>query len=170
MRRRHAVAVFVNLVLAVGSWAAVVYFYPTLPEQVPTHFGFHGPPNAWGSKETMFLLPAVQTALVLLLVALGLLVERCPGIYNFPVDPRKLSEEGREELYSSTRSFLLSQGILMNLLFGYIQLTTIQVALDCRWWRRGWAAAGINGGIMAFLLCSIFGVVAYYFVKQRRLH
>ena len=107
----------------------------------------------------MLILPILQAGVVLSCLILSLLVERYPQIYNFPVDPKILSQEGKEELYSLTRVFLLNTGIWINLLFIYTAVTTINVALG-KW-------EVINGYIMAFLLCPVFGVLIYYFIKMR---
>ncbi len=86
---------FVNLFLVVACWAIVFYYHPMLPEQIPTHYGFHGPPDAGGSKSTIFELPLIQTGLFLFLFILAFLVKRYPKIYNFHVYPKLWSHEGK---------------------------------------------------------------------------
>jgi hypothetical protein len=54
------------LVAVVAIWCVAVRAYPRLPLRVPTHFGFSGRPDAWGRKETIFLLPAVSLGIYLL--------------------------------------------------------------------------------------------------------
>lgn len=54
--------------------------WPQLPETVPTHFGFSGQPDAWGSKNTLLLLPIVSALLYLLLTVLLFF----PKIWNLP--------------------------------------------------------------------------------------
>ena len=46
-------------------WILVLYHYPNLPEQIPTHFNIMGEADALGSKSNIFLLPAIATAIVL---------------------------------------------------------------------------------------------------------
>lgn len=121
------------------------------------HFGFHGPPDAWGSKSTLFLLPCFQMGVFLLF----LIPIRYPVTCDFHVDPKKLSQEEKEELYNSSRNLLLNICIWVNLLFIYIAATVINVALG-KW-------EGINGCVMAFLICSMFGFIAYYTIKMRRM-
>jgi hypothetical protein len=55
-----------SLVAVVATWIVAVRAYPRLPPRVPTHFGFSGRPDAWGRKETIFLLPVVSLAIYLL--------------------------------------------------------------------------------------------------------
>jgi uncharacterized membrane protein len=152
---------FVNLLLVVACWAIVFYYHPMLPEKIPTHYGFHGPPDAWGSKSTIFELSIIQTGLFLFLFILSLLVKRCPKIYNFPVDPKLLSHEGKEELYSMTRELILALGIDINLIFIYLTATTINVALG-KW-------GGVNGCIMGLLIGILSVIIIYYFIKTKQI-
>ena len=157
MVRRCVMLAFVNLLLVVACWAIVFYYHPMLPEKIPTHFGFHGPPDEWGSKSTIFKLLLIQTGLFLFIFILSLLVKRYPKIYNFPVDPKLMSHEGKEELYGQTREFLLATSIGINLLFVYIAVTTINVALG-KW-------DGINGYIGGLLIGILPAIIIYYFIK-----
>ena len=53
-----------------------------LPLRIPTHFDITGQPNAWGSPQILWLLPAVGTGLYLLMTALAAIrFTRC----NLPV-------------------------------------------------------------------------------------
>ena len=161
MVRRSVMLAFANLLLVVACWAIVFYCYPMLPEKIPTHYGFHGPPDAWGNKSTVFELPLIQTGLFLFLFIASLLVKRYPKIYNFPVDPKLLSQEGKEELYSLTREFLLAVGIAINLLFVYLAVTTINVALG-KW-------GGVNGYIVGLLIGILSVIIVYYFIKTKQI-
>ena len=68
--------------LAVMYWIAysAVYGPTPLPNRVPTHFGITGQPNAWGSPSGMFLLPAIGTAVYLILSVVALF----PSTFNYP--------------------------------------------------------------------------------------
>ena len=152
---------FVNLLLVVACWAIVCYYHPMLLEKIPAHYGFHGPPDAWGSKSAVFEVLLVQTGLLSFLFIASLLVKRYPKIYNFPVDPKLLSQEGKEELYSLTREFLLAVGIAINLLFVYLAVTTINVALG-KW-------GGVNGYIVGLLIGILSVIIVYYFIKTKQI-
>ncbi|KAF5418875.1 MAG: hypothetical protein C5S49_01035 [Candidatus Methanogaster sp.] len=152
---------FVNLLLVVACWAIVFYYHPMLPEKIPTHYGFHGPPDAWGSKSAVFELPLVQTGLFLFLFIASFMVKRYPKIYNFPVDPKLPSQEGKEELYSLTSEIILATGIGINLFFAYTIVTTINVALG-KW-------DGINGYIGGLLIGILPAIIIYYFIKAKQI-
>lgn len=55
--------------------------FPTLPERIPTHFGFDGRPDAWTptTLASWFALPAVALAMAAVLHALPALLSRHPG-------------------------------------------------------------------------------------------
>nr|QNR61665.1 hypothetical protein GZ37B2_114 [uncultured archaeon GZfos37B2] len=154
MVRRYVRLAFVNLLLVVACWAIVFYYHPMLPEKIPTHFGFHGPPDEWGSKNTIFEMPLIQMGLFLFLFIASLLVKRYPQICNFPVDPKLLSHEGKEELYSRTYELIFALGIGGNLFFAYITFTTINVALGIRDGVNGYIA-GLLIGIPLFIITLI---------------
>ena len=44
--------------------------YPRLPERIPIHFGVTGEPDAWGPRETIWLLPLMGLASFTLLFGL----------------------------------------------------------------------------------------------------
>ncbi|MEA1997817.1 MAG: DUF1648 domain-containing protein [Euryarchaeota archaeon] len=161
MVRRYVRLAFVNLLLVVSCWAIVFYYHPMLPEKIPTHFGFHGPPDEWGSKSTIFELLLIQTGLFLFIFILSLLVKRYPKIYNFPVDPKLLSHIGKEELYSQTHEFLLATSICINLLFAYIAVTIINVALG--------KCGGVNGYIVGLLIGILSVIIIYYLIKTNQI-
>jgi len=50
--------------------AYAFYVLPDLPAQIPTHFGINGNPDAWGSKETIFLAPGILCGVGLFLFIL----------------------------------------------------------------------------------------------------
>ena len=61
--------------LAMTAWG-----YVTLPAVIPTHYGFSGAPNAYGSKTILLTLPVMTILLAVLLTALSYF----PRIYNYP--------------------------------------------------------------------------------------
>ncbi len=154
-------SILLNLLLVVASWTIVLHYYPQLPEEAPTHYGLHGPTDSWGNKSTIFFVPAVQTGLVALLLVISLLMVRYPGMCNFPVDLKTLSDEARDELYVLASDLLFATGIIVNLLFFCIVLTDINVALGI------WS--GINGYVVALVICSIVGVIIYHVTRMLRL-
>jgi uncharacterized membrane protein len=91
--------VAIGLVLV--AWAVTAALYPALPQRIPTHWNIHGKVDAYGSKSTLFLLPAVMAGMLALFSFLPALSPK-----NFEVDS-----------FRSTYLFLM---VLVIGLFGYI--------------------------------------------------
>ena len=53
-------------VVCVLNFAAHLYFYPSLPDIVPTHWGANGQVNGWGPKSTVLILAALPFAMLIL--------------------------------------------------------------------------------------------------------
>ena len=57
-------------ILTVGcvlNFAAHLYFYPSLPDIVPTHWGANGQVNGWGPKSTILILAALPFVMLVML-------------------------------------------------------------------------------------------------------
>ena len=82
---RRTLEVLGLVVLGILYWItyAALYGAERLPGRVPTHFDISGQPNAWGSPQILWLLPAVGTGLYLLMTGLAAL--RFTR-YNLPVN------------------------------------------------------------------------------------
>lgn len=159
--KKRTTMILLNLLLVIASWILVFHYYSPLPEEIPTHYGLHGPPDSWGCKSTIFTMLTVQAGLVALLLVPSRLVKRYPWVYNFPVDPKTLSDGARDELYRQAGDLLLVVGIIVNLLFLYIIVTNINVALG--------AWSGINGYVIVLMICLMGWVIIYYIVRVNRL-
>jgi uncharacterized membrane protein len=56
-------------------------WYSRLPEQIPTHFGFNGQPDAYSGKAAIWALPVVGTFLFLGLTAINCFIISRPSRY-----------------------------------------------------------------------------------------
>lgn len=65
MIKRHLIVAV--LLIVVASMAAVVT-YPNLPERIPTHWNLRGEVDRYGSKSTVFVMPAAMIVILLLFV------------------------------------------------------------------------------------------------------
>lgn len=50
----------IALGLVLLPFAYALYLYPTLPNKIPMHFNLKGEVDGWGSKESIYLLPAIM--------------------------------------------------------------------------------------------------------------
>src|SRR3990172_333581 len=85
---RGRILIFILLVFLAAIWGVSLYAYYTLPERVPTHFGFSGRPDSFGSKSTFLYLPAAFSLapLIFLLVIRYrfTLINKYPYLANLP--------------------------------------------------------------------------------------
>jgi uncharacterized membrane protein len=52
--------ILVVSMLIIIPFGYAFYVYPSLPNTIPTHFNLEGAADAWGDKETIYLLPAIM--------------------------------------------------------------------------------------------------------------
>jgi uncharacterized membrane protein len=132
------------------SYYFLLSSWSSLPDKIPTHFGFDGAPDAWGSKMTLLLMPILATVIFAILTVLS----RFPHTYNYPW---RLTEQNAERQYRLARMLLTAVKMEVIYLFAYIEYGTIRTALG--------NADGLGSLVPSFILIALFGTVAFYFVK-----
>ncbi|ASQ90690.1 hypothetical protein CHL67_06905 [Prosthecochloris sp. GSB1] len=63
-KNRSSMAVWLLSLLIALMAAHALYYYSILPDRMPTHFGFSGEPDAWGSKTVFFLWYFIATVVL----------------------------------------------------------------------------------------------------------
>jgi uncharacterized membrane protein len=140
----------VEITTAIGMLTSVIImalYWQRLPATIPTHFGFNGQPDAWGSKSTIFLLPAISIGMYLLLT----IVSRFPHIFNYPM---KITQENAERQYRLAVSMMRWLKLELAWMFTYLTWSTILVALG--------KAHGLGSGFAIITLIAMFGTIAIY--------
>ena len=61
---------FLMGLLCLVNLAGHLYFYPSLPDTVPIHWGFDGQPDGWGGKSSILFTASLPFAMLLLLAVL----------------------------------------------------------------------------------------------------
>ena len=56
MKKQFIIAIGLVLI----PFAYAIYLYPTLPNKIPMHFNLKGEVDGWGSRESIYLLPAIM--------------------------------------------------------------------------------------------------------------
>lgn len=97
------------LCLVAASWILVAYFWPQLPDVIPTHWGADGRPNGWMPRPWGAVVGPVVTTF---LYVLGLVMPR--------IDPRLARREGSDEVYAALRAILSGFGCFVT----YLVLST----------------------------------------------
>ncbi len=89
-----------------------------LPDTIPTHFNFNGEADAYGSKHTMWLLPAIG-----LVMFIGFnILNRFPHLHNYMVN---ITEENALKNYRFSTRILRFVLLFVMVLFIYIQYTIV---------------------------------------------
>jgi uncharacterized membrane protein len=131
---------FLLLLLLFGLPA---YYYPQLPEMMPTHYNALGEADAWGSKDIVWLMPFLGLTSAVTMIGLAYY----PEIHNYPFE---ITEANAPRLYLNSRRLL--QCTHLGLLLVFLLIT----------WKS--IAGGLSGtqhlGMLTIPLILIFSLVA----------
>jgi len=116
------------LSLIVAAFAATAWYFPDLPDRIPTHWNLRGEADGRGPRSMAWLLPGLMLGLLAMFAVLPLLSPR-----PFDLD--------------RTQSAYLSVMVLTIALFGYLHAITLRAALA----PRVDVARAMVGGIMLML-------------------
>lgn len=139
-------ALLSQFLIVLGAW-------PEIPDQVPQHFDASGQADAWGSKATVLLLPAVNLVVFVMMTV----VSRFPHISSVPVE---ITPSNAPRVYRLIRFQTIWLKTVVALVFAYMSWRTIEQA-------RG----GVQGLGVGFLPLTILGVgsaVAWFYFELRR--
>ena len=114
----------VNVLLVAALWIGSAIVWPDLPGQIPRHIGADGV-TTWRSTSpwSWFLLPALATAVVILLHAMQRLTVRRPGLLNIPGKEELLALPPERQAPVIARANDMMEGTItvMLLIFGAVQ-------------------------------------------------
>ena len=103
----------VATLLMIATTVILAFNWPQIPDQVPTHFGINGEPNAYGGKIMLIFFDVLAWGL---LVGMSVLV-KYPDKLNYPV---KVTEENKTRLYALGRALMEITKLFMTVLFSMI--------------------------------------------------
>lgn len=117
--------------VCVLNFAAHLYFYPSLPDIVPTHWGFDGQANGWGPKSSTLFICIIPLALLILLAVIP------------KIDPRAQNYEKFEKIY---RGFVIGIIVFMCGITWLTELTVYNVLPG-------------SSNLVSVLVCGSLGVL-----------
>ncbi len=149
-----------KLTLDIASFASLVFlialpflYYADLPDTIPIHYGVDGKADDYGSKLTIFLLPAIGA----LLFAGLTILNKYPHHFNYP---HEITEENKEKSYRSAQSMIRALKLLITLIFTYITIVTIR--------KSGSDTASLGSLFLPLSSIIIFGMIVYYVARMLR--
>lgn len=122
-----------------------------IPEIIPTHFGFSGVPDDFGSKNSLFIIVIIAISLHILLLVLS----KAPKCYNYPV---YITEKNAEPLYKIGKQLIILIDLEISFLFSILIWENVQTALG--------KANGVNSKILFLFIGVIFITLIYEIVKM----
>lgn len=138
----------IGVVLLIGL---PLYYFNTLPETIPRHFGANGEPDGFSGKGIIWALPIIG---VLMYVGLFWL-NKYPHTFNYP---QKVTEENVEGLYTMGTKMIRTLNTIIASVFAYITYSTIQTALGNQ--------NGLGAWFTPVFMLLIFGVTGYFLFKS----
>ena len=107
------------LLSIVFMWGFCLYHYKSLPEIIPTHYGTNGIVDDYGSKKTIFLIPAIVTIIVFGMRWLN----RYPHKFNYMT---VITAENAEKQYKMATRLIRYLQFIISVLFTYIVVKTVE--------------------------------------------
>ncbi|WP_025784329.1 DUF1648 domain-containing protein [Sporosarcina sp. D27] len=104
--------------------------YSLLPDQIPTHWGPNGQPDAFSQKTPFSSIALLLMLLVLQVMMLGINVATKMSGVKLNSSRKKSSQLQQLAFRKYSSWFLLLTTILLTILFGFLQLTTIHGTLQ----------------------------------------
>ena len=83
------------------------YLYPTLPETVPIHFNMEGKADGWGSRESIFIGPAILGFVSFFVYLLMINIRK--------IDPKRY-EGADDKVYAQYGLFLVACGTIEHII------------------------------------------------------
>ena len=99
------------LVILLLAAVALGWYYPSIPSEVPSHYGLNGKVDAFSPKVFLWEIYGILVSLQLILYLVG---KTNPRFYNYPFEIR---EENRELVLRATFRLLNELRIFILLLF-----------------------------------------------------
>lgn len=102
-----------TLSILIAAWYMARKYYLQLPETIATHFNLSGEPDGYGSKSTIFAIPAIMSVVCVIMA----LLSQIPEQFNYLVT---ITEENAEREYRKGRMLLFVVSLLIALLAVWI--------------------------------------------------
>ena len=140
----------VGLILVMALIIITFIYWSKAPDIVPTHFNFNGEIDAYGSKNTLFiLLPIVIISYIVLAI-----LSKYPQVCNYCIE---ITPINKDKQYSMASTFIKIINVEILALFLYIQISTI-IAMN--------NSKSLSIVFLPISLLILFGSIGVYIYKS----
>lgn len=138
--------------------AQCVYYYPSLPEKMASHFDAAGNADGWMSKSSFFIFEAVILLLIMAEFTLvPYIIKMSPrSMINLPNKDFWLAAERREETFAIIKTYFEWFSILLLMLFIAVNQIVFQANI---------AKQNLSPTAIWLVLGVFFALVIYWLVK-----
>lgn len=136
-------------------WLSVFVYYPDLPNEIPTHFNGRGQADAFGSKQSIWILMGVFSSIFIGIYILN----KYPYLHNYTV---KITEENALKNYRFSTRFLRVVNFLNLLLLAYI-LKTMMTPYEKQ-------STAFGGWFLPTIMIGSLVLIIYIFVKANKIN
>jgi uncharacterized membrane protein len=133
-----------SLILMIGF---PLYYFSELPDILPRHFNASGVADGFSQKNVIWTLPSIGFVMYIGMFFLS----RFPHIFNYP---KEITQENAEHQYRIATKLIRTLNMLLAVSFFYIELATIQTALNKQ--------DGLGAFFLPIFLLGIFGTIGVY--------
>ncbi len=137
-------------VLLILLWLITLIGFFTVPETIPTHYNASGQVDSYGSKTTLFILPAIAFIIFIGITKLN----KYPHIFNYTVT---ITQENAKSQYSVATRMLRILKMVCVLIFFLITLFTWLITLG--------KATGLGRWFLPLALSLVIIPVGYFLIK-----
>lgn len=120
---------FFPMVITLGVIIYTIINYKIMPDQIPTHWGINGQPDAFKEKTA---LSAIQMPLILIIMQVMMMVmnisQKRSG-FKLSATSTEASRQRQLTLRKYTSWFMFLTSVLMTMLFSFFQLSSIHIEL-----------------------------------------
>lgn len=140
----------IGIILVMILIITTFMYWGKAPDIVPTHFNFKGEIDAYGSKNTLFiLLPIV----IIIYIGLAIL-SKYPQFCNYCIE---INDKNKEIQYSMASTFLRIINVEMLFIFLYIQISTV-ISMN--------NGKNLSIAFLPILIFVLFGSIGVYIYKS----
>lgn len=140
----------IGIILVIALIVVTFIYWGKASDIVPIHYNFKGEVDAYGSKNTIFIL-----LLIVIIIYLGLtILSKYPQIYNYCIE---INPRNKEKQYSMATLFIRIINIDILGSFFYIQVKTLVAMINGK---------GLSIEFLPISLFILFGSIGFYIYKS----